>query len=850
MENNFNNHLIKSTQNYSNLVKKPTPISILTGENTIFIKTNQNQLKDNYIRNGNQIKHNKNYLSTTINESQSIYNSLKNTFTMRKKSNIININKKNLKDINNRLNEFIKNNKYKGLNHRVTNSFIKNDRSNKNNISSLNTINGFGSNNHIFNFHNMTTKLNNSSLKVKHKIKKELKNFDENKKLNLNEIDKNNFNSTQVIGAKASSLNINKKLKKNSLSKKDKTLFYKKINYNSEYLNNLSNLIKSSNHDNIYFRTINSYLDNDIGRENSRIKRKFYYQRKINNKYIYSIEKKKEKSLAEKRQRAKKPISYLIKNNYLDQLTNEANINRNIMNLNNVKKENKRIKEKEIKENKVKNKIIDFKKKIYNIDNYNYNINVEKDENKKIKRNLELKTIEINNFRKISPINAEKSIKNNKSIINNNYYSINNTFIFDNFGNKLNQYDLTKLIDKNNNYYSSNINYTEGNDYNQNNFKRIDTDVERRKNFIIKNFNKKIKKKIKPDNIDIKIKLNINNKYNNLIETSKNNNNNNKIKLNKLSNSEIISLINDKSKNNFPPLSLNNKLCISNAIKKGITTMNKNTKEIIKNKIKAIKEIKHEQNDNNKEKTLNNKNNLNLNVKNYIPKIYNNHKSIYERVVNRKKSGNVTKISKNINLDNDINDNLIKYEKLFQKNEKQEKNKLNENVRQNKIISHKTFNNKMKNKSYNNNIEKLNEFNIKEEIPEINKNNNYIKNNIEQQSKKLKENNININNLFFEEYEIDDDIYEKNYIIEEDKEQNERKHNSSFEIISLSVNNLDDDDNLINQEDNFDDINSIIKKINFNIKENGNDDIFSLNNMKYRIYDKVFDKKFDELFKK
>ena len=846
MKNNFNNHLIKSTQNYSNLVKKPTPISILTGENTIFIKTNQNQLKDNYIRNGNQIKHNKNYLSTTINESQSIYNSLKNTFTMRKKSNIININKKNLKDINNRLNEFIKNNKYKGHNYRVTNSFIKNDRSNKNNISSLNTINGFGSNNHIFNFHNMTTKLNNSSLKVKHKIKKELKNFDENKKLNLNEIDKNNFNSTQVIGAKASSLNINKKLKKNSLSKKDKTLFYKKINY----LNNLSNLIKSSNHDNIYFRTINSYLDNDIGRENSRIKRKFYYQRKINNKYIYSIEKKKEKSLAEKRQRAKKPISYLIKNNYLDQLTNEANINRNIMNLNNVKKENKRIKEKEIKENKVKNKIIDFKKKIYNIDNYNYNINVEKDENKKNKRNLELKTIEINNFRKISPINAEKSIKNNKSIINNNYYSINNTFIFDNFGNKLNQYDLTKLIDKNNNYYSSNINYTEGNDYNQNNFKRIDTDVERRKNFIIKNINKKIKKKIKPDNIDIKIKLNINNKYNNLIETSKNNNNNNKIKLNKLSNSEIISLINDKSKNNFPPLSLNNKLCISNAIKKGITTMNKNTKEIIKNKIRAIKEIKHEQNDNNKEKTLNNKNNLNLNVKNYIPKIYNNHKSIYERVVNRKKSGNVTKISKNINLDNDINDNLIKYEKLFQKNEKQEKNKLNENIRQNKIVSHKTFNNKMKNKSYNNNIEKLNEFNIKEEIPEINKNNNYIKNNIEQQSKKLKENNININNLFFEEYEIDDDIYEKNYIIEEDKEQNERKHNSSFEIISLSVNNLDDDDNLINQEDNFDDINSIIKKINFNIKENGNDDIFSLNNMKYRNYDKVFDKKFDELFKK
>ena len=125
MKNNVNNHIIKSIDNYSNLIKKPTPISILTAENTIFIKTNQNQLKANYIKNGNQIKYNKNYLSTTINQSQTLYNSLKNTFIKGKNSNIVTTNKKNLKDINNRINEFLKNIKYQGHNSRVTNSFIK-----------------------------------------------------------------------------------------------------------------------------------------------------------------------------------------------------------------------------------------------------------------------------------------------------------------------------------------------------------------------------------------------------------------------------------------------------------------------------------------------------------------------------------------------------------------------------------------------------------------------------------------------------------------------------------------------------------------------------------------------------
>ena len=860
MKNNVNNHIIKSIDNYSNLIKKPTPISILTAENTIFIKTNQNQLKANYIKNGNQIKYNKNYLSTTINQSQTLYNSLKNTFIKGKNSNIVTTNKKNLKDINNRINEFLKNIKYQGYNSRVTNSFINMDRSNNSNISSLNTINGFSSNNnHIFNLYSMTKKLKNSSVKGKHKLKKKLKIFDENKKFNQNEMDKNNINSIHSIGTKASSQNRNKKIKINSLSKKDKTDFYKKMSY----LNNLSSLIASSNHDNIYYRTIDSHFDKDIEKEPNRIKRQFYYKRKINNKYIYSIEKKKEKSLAEKRQRVKKPVSYLIKNNYLNQITNKTYINRNRINLNNDEKEKKLTedKDKEAKGKYIYNRNFNYKKKIYNIDNYNYNINVEKEGNKKIKKNLEIKTIQINNdnFNKISTINEEKSIKNNKNIVNNNYYSINNTFIFDNFGNKLNQYDLTKLINKNNN--SSGINYTEGNEYIPNNFKRIDTDIENNKNFIIKSLNKKIKKDLNSNNIDNKIKLRNNNRYNNLIETDKSNNNN-KLKLNKLSNSEIINLINDKlEKKPLFSLTLKNKLCISSAIKKGITTMNKNTKDIIKNKIKTIKEIKFEPNDNNKEKTLNKNNGPYLN-KNPISKKYNNHKSIYQHIIDRKKSGNVSSISNkmNLNLDNDIiynskiTTNPIKNTKIILKNEKNGKNKLKgnvKNIRQNKIISYKTFNNKIKNKSYN--LEKFNKLNIKEyEINEVNKNAIRIKkkNNIEHQSKKIKE-STDINNLFFNEYENENaDTYEKNYFIEEDKEQLEKKQNSSFEIISLSENNLEQNDNSKNEEDNFDDINSIIKKINFDLNENKDDDIFSLNNKMYKNFEKVFDKRFNELLQK
>ena len=92
------------------LRKRTIPISILTAENTIFIKTNQNKLTSNYLRNGNQIKQNKN-ISTTINQTQKLNNSLKNTFTLRKSNLITKLDMKNLNDLNNKLIEILKNKK-------------------------------------------------------------------------------------------------------------------------------------------------------------------------------------------------------------------------------------------------------------------------------------------------------------------------------------------------------------------------------------------------------------------------------------------------------------------------------------------------------------------------------------------------------------------------------------------------------------------------------------------------------------------------------------------------------------------------------------------------------------------
>ena len=220
MKNNVNNQRFKTIQNYSSIMKKQTPISILTAENTIFIKTNQNKLTSNYLRNGKQIKQKKHFLSTTINQIQKSNNSLKNTFSLRKSNLITKLDKNNLNDINNKLNEILKNKKIKGNHFKGTNSFIKMDRRNKkNNLSSINGINGISNDNHNYNFNKTKTNINNSSIKEKYKIQnKQIKDIDiQNINFTENENDKNNnFNSTYTIGIKKSTLKPNNKSKKSS----------------------------------------------------------------------------------------------------------------------------------------------------------------------------------------------------------------------------------------------------------------------------------------------------------------------------------------------------------------------------------------------------------------------------------------------------------------------------------------------------------------------------------------------------------------------------------------------------------------------------------------------------------
>ena len=291
MKNNIINQRFNTIQNYSTTMKKSIPISILNAENTIFIKTNQNKLTSNYLRNGNQIKLNRHFLSTTINKTQKLNNSLKNTFSLRNSNLITKLDKKNMNDINNKLIEILKNKKIQKNYINGINSFIKtNRRNNKNNLSNINTINENNNDEQIFNFFKNTRKLDTSSDKGKYKIQNKLINDNDiqNRNYDENEKEKNYFNSTYTIGIKKSTLKQNNKTKKNSISKKNdvnmnKTTFFKKLNYSK---NNLSNLIKSSNHDNIYFRTINSYMEKEKDSNNDRIKKHFFYSKRLNNYFL------------------------------------------------------------------------------------------------------------------------------------------------------------------------------------------------------------------------------------------------------------------------------------------------------------------------------------------------------------------------------------------------------------------------------------------------------------------------------------------------------------------------------------------------------------------------------------
>ena len=116
------------------------------------------------------------------------------------------------------------------------------------------------------------------------------------------------------------------------------------------------------------------------------------------------------------------------------------------------------------------------------------------------------------------------------------------------------------------------------------------------------------------------------------------------------------------------------------------------------------------------------------------------------------------------------------------------------------------------------------------------------------------------NEIYFNENvsNIDDKYSINTYEVEEEIEENDddnnkkKNQNSSFELISLDENNSNENTKEKNEkdEDNFDDINSIIKKIDFNENENMNIDIFSLDNDKYKEFHNIFDKKFEQYFTK
>ena len=297
-------------------------------------------------------------------------------------------------------------------------------------------------------------------------------------------------------------------------------------------------------------------------------------------------------------------------------------------------------------------------------------------------------------------------------------------------------------------------------------------------------------------------------------------------------------------------LSIENKNHIQNILKKGIikgnnnnkNIINKNSKNLGKIKFKNIKDNKQKEVNNiiNKYKTLNIKNSFDLNNNIDIKKKFNH-------------------ISNNINNDffdlslNNRKNNSIKNKNNNTKKEKKDTKVLkiykNNNLRENKIISYKILNNKNKNKSYN--IEKLNKLSIKlNDLVENQQNKNSNLYNI-----KPKENEIyfneNVSNID-DKYSIN--TYEVEEEIEENDDDNNKKknQNSSFELISLDENNSNENTKEKNEkdEDNFDDINSIIKKIDFNENENMNIDIFSLNNDKYKEFHNIFDIKFEQYFTK
>ena len=940
MMDNVNEKKGKKNRNYPN-TKKPLPISIVTGRDTIFIKTKPNKVAYNYINNGNQIKNN-NILINSINRSSETNKSLINTFSLHKSNFAKSINGTTIetKNLNNsKIKEIIKikklsnNNVRKNIRYRGTNSFIKMNRRNNNSNISYNINN---SSNHIFNFYTFMNKVNNnSSIKDKNKIKQK---FD-NKGFNNRNCKNNKFNFTYINDKKTSMIIDNRtNSKEKGVSKSiNRTSYPQRYNYNNN--NNLTN-IRNKNY--MPFRTIGYETENNYTIRGAKIygpsqKYKLEYKKSKNNKYIYSIEKRKEKSLAEKRHDAKKPISYLSKNNIINKKDKDRHVkSNNTININNINYNNNNANKKEKEKNNratsynrikydfsttnYKNKngknrncekensirITISNNEIYNANNTDINIKTSLNNNKKISLNNK------NNLERSNTIENNINSKNN-IVNNNNYYSINNTFIFDTAEHKLIQYDLSKLMPNSKNNHSMNINISDISNYNSsisnNLLKTNSTDIESNNNKIINRINKAENKVITKEN-----KINKTDNNNNDYISVVINNNINNCKIQKYSSHKMSNTIKDKyNPNHLDIISHKNKFIISNVIKKESTKANNsiiykfqklNNNNNINNTISKdfiIKEYKYKKKKkidknkiflNNKESSVNKKNKFY--EQKSITNIYNNNASLYIKTLNRRKSDNICNyegksLLNKYNINNLINSKKETTNNSIQTNNNNKVIKDNYNskekdkpiekikginkdkkIKENKIISYKIINFK-KNKNKNiiiniDNNQKIRESKLKKlKKKEKDKTKNFQENKKEiKKGKKFINNYLDINNKCFKVYKtcgnnnengnISIDSFGVENIMNKEQDKNDKNY-TSFELISLSESRTNEDNNKFvdipdnNElflEDNFDDINSIIKKIDFySIRNNPDDDIFSINNNKYKEYSKNFDKLFD-----
>ena len=908
-----NDHRLKKLNDYPNTMRKSIPISIVNGRDTIFIKTKPNKLTYNYLKNGNQIKNYRNLNNeVTANQSSEANNSLKNTFSIQKSKFIKSANGTILEggNLNNsNLNEIIKIKHMPNNNSNLyiaTNSFIKisrrnNDATNRNKNSGIISKNVNG--NHTFNFYNYLN-ANNSSIKKSNKL-------DKNENMNKNTKKKNNYTY------------IAEKVKNHSKGKRQNTSMNRTVNSRKYiYANNLSNINYSKEINS--FRTINNYFGDkkDANKSNINLGEQFYYpynkynieiqKRKNNHTYYNSIEKKKEKSLAEKRQIAKKPISYLIKN--INQKIKNKNVKNNLIinvnNINNLKAHNDYFRERE-----KPNNTMNYNKRYYDINNFNNKRyekyekfkNYETDNKIKIKKsdNITFQNTS-NKNRKIQFNKKESSAKNstieNNVVNNNTYYNINNTFIFDNTNNDLFQNDLSKLLPniKNNNsmYINNNSSINNYNsNFSRNNYKVKNIELDKIKNKAIKKINNKIQSEsitinkvdsIKKSNDDyIKIVLNnsIDNKSFNMpkyssnrlsqIISSKNNqsnynDNHDDIKIitdiDRLYNDNTFNTISNKSRRNY-----NENISKDLVIKE---YNYKKKKETENNKV-LIKSKKEDNNFLKKNKLDEQKKIEKREKKEYENKT----SSIKVDVMNRRKSHNMRNLAKKVKLDkfsikslikNSMKNTTINSNKKIRKKssklKRKEKGKSKEKIKEKELLEYKLMN--IKNKSINivNNSQKLKAQKLKI-IKKGNKNikkNNNPKKEIREEKKENQNLVITHENISIQTFDNDEtnSIERNKKEKEKGNEKIKEKHYNSFEYVSLSENKIsanllnesDSNDNELFEDENFDDINTIIRKIDFygvSMRSNPND-IFNTNdnNELYMNYERKFNRKFDRFVKK